>query len=72
MFTKDSIKLISIDGVEPNNDTIQNGSYPIHTAYYVVTRAGEDPNCTAYQLRDAMLSERGQIVADNAGYVPVN
>ncbi len=72
MFTKDSIKLISVDGVEPNNDTIQDGSYPIHTAYYVVTRAGEDPNCQAYKLRDAMLSERGQVVAENAGYVPVN
>ncbi len=72
MFTKDSIKLISVDGVEPNNETIKNNTYPIHTAYYVVTRAGEDPNCAAYRLRDAMLSERGQIVAENAGYVPVN
>ena len=72
MFTKDSIKLISVDGVEPNNDTIQDGSYPIHTAYYVVTRAGESPDSPAYKLRDAMLSERGQIVAENAGYVPVN
>ena len=70
MFTKDSIKLISIDGVQPTNETIKNNTYPIHTAYYVVTRAGEEGS-PAYKLRDAMLSERGQIIAENAGYVPV-
>ena len=71
MFSPDSIKLISIDGVEPNNETIKNGEYPIHTAYYVVIRADESEDSPVRKLKEAMLSERGQIVAENAGYVPV-
>ena len=71
MFTKDSIKLISIDGVAPNNETIKNNTYPIHTAYYIVTRKDEPKDSLVTKLKEAMLSERGQIVAENAGYVPV-
>lgn len=71
MFTKDSIKLISIDGVEPNNDTIKDGSYPIRTAYYIVTRKDTPAESPVAKLKEAMLSERGQIIAENAGYVPV-
>ena len=71
MFTKDSIKLISVDGVEPNNETIKNETYPIHTAYYIVTRKDEPKDSQVTKLKEAMLSERGQIVAENAGYVPV-
>ena len=71
MFTKDSIKLISIDGVQPNNETIKNNTYPIHTAYYIVTRKDEPADSPVRKLKEAMLSERGQIIAENAGYVPV-
>ena len=71
MFTKDSIKLIAVDGIEPNNETISNNTYPIHTAYYVVIRKDEPQDSPVRKLKEAMLSERGQIVAENAGYVPV-
>ncbi len=71
MFTKDSIKLISVDGVAPTNETIKNNTYPIHTAYYIVTRKDEPKDSLVTKLKEAMLSERGQIVAENAGYVPV-
>ena len=71
MFTKDSIKLISINGVAPNNETIKNGTYPIHTAYYVVIRKDEPQDSPVRKLKNAMLSYRGQLVAENAGYVPV-
>jgi len=71
MFTKDSIKLISIDGVAPTNETIANNTYPIHTAYYIVTRKDLPEDSPVLKLKNAMLSERGQIVAADAGYVPV-
>lgn len=71
MFTKDSIKLIAVDGVKPTNETIKNNTYPIHTAYYIVTRKDEPQDSLVSKLKEAMLSERGQIVAENAGYVPV-
>lgn len=68
----DRIKLLGINGVKPNYDTIKDGSYPIKTAYYIVIRKDEPQDSNTRKLRDAMLSARGQDVAKEAGYVPVN
>ena len=35
---KDRIKFLKVNGVEPSNKTIMNGTYPLNTAYYIVTR----------------------------------
>lgn len=70
MYLSENIKLLKIDGVEPSNETIGNGEYPIITAYYIVTRSDLDENSEGYKLKEAMLSNRGQKVAEEAGYVP--
>lgn len=69
MYLSDEIKLLKVDGVEPNNDTIKNGEYPILTAYYIVNRKN-DISSKAESLKENMLSTRGQKVAEEAGYVP--
>lgn len=69
MYLSDEIKLLKVDGVEPNNDTIKNGEYPILTAYYIVNRKN-DISSEAESLKENMLSTRGQKVAEEAGYVP--
>ena len=66
-----NIKLLGIDGVKPNNQTIQDGSYPYNTAYYIVINKADDENSAARKLANEMLSKRGQKVAQEAGYVPV-
>ena len=66
-----NIKLLGIDGVKPNAKTIQNGSYPYTTAYYIVINKAVDENSPSRKLANLMLSKRGQQVAKNAGYVPV-
>lgn len=71
MYKNDNLKYLGIDGVEPEYKTIQNGTYPLLTAYYIVTRKGET-NENVLKLKEAMLSKRGQMVAKEAGYVPVN
>lgn len=65
------IKLLGVNGVKPNNKTIQDGSYPIQTAYYIVINKNEPENSDTRKLVKAMLSERGQQVAEEAGYVRV-
>lgn len=65
------IKLLGVNGVKPTNETIQDGSYPIQTAYYIVIRKDEPENSNTRKLVEAMLSERGQQVAEEAGYVRV-
>lgn len=69
MYLSDEIKLLKVNGVEPNNDTIKNGEYPILTAYYIVNRK-DDISSEAESLKENMLSTRGQKVAEEAGYLP--
>ncbi|MCH5190921.1 MAG: substrate-binding domain-containing protein [Oscillospiraceae bacterium] len=65
------ITLLGVDGVKPTNETIYDGSYPIQTAYYIVIRKDEPENSKVRKLVDAMLSDKGQEIAEGAGYVPV-
>ncbi|MBO6232632.1 MAG: substrate-binding domain-containing protein [Clostridia bacterium] len=66
-----NIKLLGIDGVKPNNQTIKDGSYPFTTAYYIVINKADDENSASRKLANQLLSARGQKVAEQAGYVPV-
>ncbi len=70
MYKNDHLKYLAINGIKPEYDTIQNGTYPILTAYYIVTRKDET-NENVMKLKEAMLSSRGQKVATEAGYVPI-
>ena len=66
-----NIKFISIDGIEPSNENIQNGRYPYTTAYYIVINKADAEDSPARILANHMLSSRGQQVAESVGYVPV-
>lgn len=65
------IKVISIDGVVPTVENIQNGSYPITTSLYAVTYEGND-NENVQKFLDWILFEEGQYIIEETGYVPVN
>lgn len=69
MYTSDTIKLLGVDGVKPTYDNIKNGLYNIQTAYYAVIRKDEPQDSDIRKLLNAMISERGQNVAKEAGYV---
>lgn len=68
MYHTPDIKFLAIDGVEPSYETIGNGTYPLMTAYYIVTRSDADEKTLAF--KDLLLSEEGMKVAEEAGYVP--
>ncbi|MBQ8541146.1 MAG: substrate-binding domain-containing protein [Clostridia bacterium] len=70
MYKRDTIKMLSIDGVKPSIDTIKSGKYPIYTNGFIVTRSDADKNTQKWV--EAVLSERGSKIIENAGYVPVN
>jgi phosphate transport system substrate-binding protein len=71
MWGAEKIKLLSIDGVAPTPETITSGEYPYKTAYYAVVRADEAENSAARQVISWLLSEDGQILAEETGYVRV-
>jgi phosphate transport system substrate-binding protein len=67
-----TIKLCGVDGVLPSYNTIQSRAYIYTTEVYVVVRKDMDENSSAVQLRDWMLSEEGQAVVKESGYVPIS
>lgn len=66
--TKQHLKLLSIDGVEPNDDTIADGSYPLSNNTYAVIRKDSPENSYARKMADFMLTEKGQECVESAGF----
>lgn len=71
MYGNENIKFLAVDGVSPNHDTIKDESYPLITAYYIVTLKGTE-NGAVNKVKKAMLSSNGQSIARNAGYIEIN
>ncbi|MBQ9492668.1 MAG: substrate-binding domain-containing protein [Oscillibacter sp.] len=71
MNMADGLKILSVDGVAPDAETIRNGSYPFLNSYYVVTDAGRSADDPAKLLYDWILSEDGRRLIEHEGYVPV-
>lgn len=71
MWGNEDVKLLEVDGVYPNKDTIKTGEYPVTTAYYAVIRSDEPENSPVRQMIDWILSEEGQNIAEEAGYVKI-
>lgn len=71
MYGNENIKFLAVDGVSPNHDTIKDESYPLITAYYIVTLKGTE-NGAVSKVKKAMLESKGQEIARNAGYIEIN
>ena len=65
----EKIKVLSIDGIEVTDETIKDGKYPLETVYYIVIRKDELKDSNARKLADAMVSSRGQRIAEETGYI---
>ena len=64
------IKMLSVDGVAPTAENIRNGSYPIVTPMYAVTYE-ENTNENVDKLLQWILSEEGQYIIEETGYVGI-
>lgn len=71
MYSKDTVKFIHVDGIEPNNENISNGKYPFTSAYYAVLKKDEPKDSNARKLLSFLLSVEGQKLAEESGYVPL-
>ena len=65
------IKVLSVDGIAPTAENIRNGSYPIVTPMYAVTYE-ENTNENVDLLLQWILSEEGQYIIEETGYVGVS
>jgi phosphate transport system substrate-binding protein len=62
-------RTVAIDGVEPNAETIASGKYPLTTPVYAAYRASDPPDSPGMKLLAWLLSEEGQRVVKESGYV---
>ena len=63
------VKLLSINGIAPTIENIENGSYPLASSFYAVTRSDANENTRA--LLDWIMSPQGQALIEKTGYSPV-
>ena len=71
MWGNDKVKLLEVDGVYPDKNTISSETYPIRTAYYAVIRSDEPKDSATRKLVAWLLSDEGQKLAEEAGYVRI-
>lgn len=66
----EAVKMLALNGVYPSAENIRNGSYPIVTEFYAIYRA-DNENENIPVLIDWILSEEGQRIVEESGYVGI-
>lgn len=65
------VKMLSVDGVYPSLENVENGSYPLTVDLVLVTRKN-DPNPYVEKMKEFILSEDGQYIVRQTGYAALN
>lgn len=65
-------KILAVDGVVPNNDTIGTGEYPFGNEFYVVIDKTLPEDSPARILYNWICSEQGRELVKQEKYVPYN
>ena len=63
-----NVKMISLNGIAPTKENIQNGRYPLSSHFFAIYRK-DNKNVNVKRLIDWILSPEGQRIIDNNGYV---
>jgi phosphate transport system substrate-binding protein len=71
MAPGENVKSLAIGGIAPNYANIINRNYPLNADVVLVTRKNPGHTTAAYALREFILSEQGQAVVKESGYVPM-
>lgn len=77
MAANNQIRLLALDGVSPTKESIRDGSYPVSDSFFAITAApigAPDPRESNPKLNaflDWILSEQGQQIVEDSGYVSI-
>ncbi len=69
---KDTVKALSINSVEPTEETVKDGSYAVQRPFVLVTRSDEKLSQAAQDFFDYITSSDAASIISDAGAVPVN
>lgn len=67
----DTVKMISVEGVRPTTDTIQDGEYKVQRNFVLVTKEDTALSRAAQEFFDFATSEQADSLIKKAGAVPV-
>jgi len=70
MVQNNQIKLLAVDGIYPDKNTIKNNEYPLVTEFYAITAGSTNPNIKPFI--EWILSPQGQYLVEKTGYTSVN
>lgn len=67
---KDTVKAVKVDGVMPDEETVQSGAYAIQRPFVLVTKEGVELSEAAQAFFDYITSEAAHEIITAAGVVP--
>lgn len=70
MVNNDEIRLLKINGVSPELETIRNGTYPLASSFYAATLT-ENDHPHVPEFLQWILSDQGQYLIEKTGYCPL-
>lgn len=70
-FLDKTVKALKINGIYPSPETVQTGEYPIARPLYMYTNGYPKLGSTLYQFMTIHLTEDGQEMVEEIGFVPV-
>ena len=65
----DTVKAVRYNGVEPTVANVKNGTYKLQRPFMIVTKSGVELSKAAQDFIDFILSEAGQKIVAEEGYV---
>ena len=69
MVQNQQIRHLSVDGVAPTPENIENNTYPLGGTFYAVTRSDADENTK--KLLEWVTGPQGQAIIKKVGYTPL-
>jgi len=70
-FVQTGVKALVLDGVKPSRQTILSGTYPVSRPLFMFTNGYPELGSMAHKFVTFHLTERGQEVVEDKGFVPV-
>lgn len=68
-YVRESVKVVAIDGVFPSPESVRTGAYPLSRPLYLYL--AHPPEGVIRDFLDFILSERGQRIVAETGFIPV-
>ena len=69
---KETVKVLSVGGIVPTEETVKDGSYVVQRPFVLVTKSNTELSETAQSFFDYITSSEANEIISSAGAVPVN